>query len=264
MNAASSRESRTALIQLFVAEILIGSVGVFVHEGGQDATTSVFFRCVFGSLFLMAWGIARGHLRGLLAERALIKAAVVSGVVLVLNWVALFAGMARSSIGVATLVYHFFPFAMLALAALFYGERTRPVDLAWTSLAFAGVVLSADPIKLFGSADASYLLGVGNPARIARVASSARWAKAPKPRPLSGIARSCSLICLRQSPKSARGVSRAGYRLVNQPTVRVRSTSSNKASRPWPSSWISALSWPVQRTITRASAVSSKSLTWVR
>lgn len=161
MNAASSRESRTALIQLFVAEILIGSVGVFVHESGQDATTSVFFRCVFGSLFLIAWGIARGHLRGLLAERALIKAAVVSGVVLVLNWVALFAGMARSSIGVATLVYHFFPFAMLALAALFYGERTRPADLAWTSLAFAGVVLSADPIKLFGSADASYLIGVG-------------------------------------------------------------------------------------------------------
>jgi len=161
MNAVPSRESRTALIQLFIAELLIGSVGVFAHEGGQDPVTTVFFRCVFGSLFLVAWGVARGDLRGLLAERALIRGAIASGVLLVLNWVALFAGMARSSIGVATLVYHFFPFAMLALAALFLGERTRPADLAWTALAFAGVVLSADPAKLLGSADASYLLGIG-------------------------------------------------------------------------------------------------------
>jgi len=162
MNAATTApESRTALIQLFVAEILIGSVGVFAQEGGQDPFTTVFFRCVFGSLFLIAWGIGRGHLRGLLAEHALIKAAIVSGVLLVLNWVALFAGMARSSIGVATMVYHFFPFAMMALAALFYGERTRPADLAWAALAFAGVVLSADPGKLLRSADATYLIGIG-------------------------------------------------------------------------------------------------------
>lgn len=162
MNAiADHRETRVALIQLFVAEILIGSVGVFVHEGGQDAITSVFFRCVFGSVFLVAWGVARGYFRGLAGEHALIRAAVVSGVLLVLNWVALFAGMARSSIGVATLVYHFFPFAMLALAALFYGERTRGADLGWTGLAFAGVVLSADPVKVWNDADASYLIGIG-------------------------------------------------------------------------------------------------------
>ncbi|GAA0709251.1 DMT family transporter [Dokdonella soli] len=161
MSAAASRESRTALTQLLIAEILIGSVGVFAHEGGQDSITTVFFRCVFGSLFLIVWGIARGHFRGLLAERALIKAAIVSGVLLVLNWVALFAGMARSSISVATLVYHFFPFAMLGLAALCFGERTRPADYGWTALAFIGVALSADPFKLVGTADANYLIGVG-------------------------------------------------------------------------------------------------------
>ena len=119
------RDQRSALIQLFVAEILIGSVGIFVEEGGRDAVTSVFFRCVFGSLFLIAWGLKTGQLQGVLSDRALVRGAIFSGVLLVLNWVALFAGMARSSIGVATMVYHFFPFAMLAFAALFYGERTR-------------------------------------------------------------------------------------------------------------------------------------------
>jgi drug/metabolite transporter (DMT)-like permease len=155
------RDQRSALIQLFVAEILIGSVGIFVEEGGRDAVTSVFFRCVFGSLFLIAWGLKTGQLQGVLTDRVLMRGAIFSGVLLVLNWVALFAGMARSSIGVATMVYHFFPFAMLAFAALFYGERTRPADIGWSAIAFAGVALSADPVRLWHEADASYLFGIG-------------------------------------------------------------------------------------------------------
>lgn len=154
-------ETRTALLQLLLAEVLIGSVGVFVHESGQDAVTAVFFRCVFGSAFLLAWGWSRGQLQGVWREPALLRAAAVSGVLLVLNWVLLFAGMARSSIGVATMVYHFFPFAMLAFAALFYGERTRGVDIAWAALAFVGVVLSADPQRLWRETDAGYLAGIG-------------------------------------------------------------------------------------------------------
>jgi drug/metabolite transporter (DMT)-like permease len=152
--------TRIALTQLLIAEILIGSVGVFVIEAGHDPVTSVFFRCVFGSLFLLAWGLWRGQLRGVWGNRKLLLAAAISGVVLVLNWVALFAGMARSSIGVATMVYHFFPFAMLAFAALFYRERTRASDIAWSALAFVGVVLSADPLHVWQEADASYVFGI--------------------------------------------------------------------------------------------------------
>lgn len=161
MNAVTPSESRSALIQLLIAELLIGSVGVFVHESGQDAITAVLFRCLFGSAFLIAWGGARGLFRGLLGERALIRSAIVSGVLLVLNWVALFAGMARSSIGVATMVYHFFPFVVMGMAAMFYGERTRSADLGWTAIAFVGVLCSADPFKLWNSAGSGYLIGVG-------------------------------------------------------------------------------------------------------
>jgi drug/metabolite transporter (DMT)-like permease len=156
-----SAASRGALWQLLIAEVLIGSVGVFVHESGQDPVTAVFYRCLFGALFLLAWGCARGHLRGVLRERALLRGAVISGVLLVLNWVALFAGMARSSIGVVTMVYHFFPFVMLILAALTLGERTRPADWGWTVLAFVGVICSADPLRLLRQVDATYLSGIG-------------------------------------------------------------------------------------------------------
>ena len=40
--AASAGATRRALWQLLLAEVLIGSVGVFVHESGQDTVTAVF------------------------------------------------------------------------------------------------------------------------------------------------------------------------------------------------------------------------------
>lgn len=160
MQASTPSQARLALWQLVVAEILIGSVGVFVHESGQDPITAVFYRCLFGAVFLLAWGIARGHLQGVWRDRVFLRGAVISGVLLVLNWVALFAGMARSSIGVATMVYHCFPFVMLILAALVLKERTRPADWGWTVLAFVGVAASADPMQVLAGSS-GYLLGIG-------------------------------------------------------------------------------------------------------
>ncbi|NIK31846.1 drug/metabolite transporter (DMT)-like permease [Xanthomonas arboricola] len=160
VHAVSAGAGRRAVWQLLVAEILIGSVGVFVHESGQDPVTAVFYRCLFGALFLTVCGLVGGQLRGLWRERALLRDAIISGVLLVLNWVALFAGMARSSIGVATMVYHVFPFVMLLLAALLQGERTRRADLGWTLLAFVGVACSANPARLWQAADRGYLIGI--------------------------------------------------------------------------------------------------------
>lgn len=48
-----------------LAEVLIGSVGVFVHESGQDPVTAVFYRCLFGALFLTVCGLLGGQLHGL-------------------------------------------------------------------------------------------------------------------------------------------------------------------------------------------------------
>ncbi|HEV2540578.1 MAG TPA: DMT family transporter [Frateuria sp.] len=159
--SAQPNETRGVVLQLVFAECLIGSVGVFVHESHQDPVTAVFYRCLFGGLFLLCWGLAKGHLRGLWRERALLRGAVLSGVLLVLNWVAFFGGMARSSIGVATLIYQCFPFVMLVLAALVQGERTSPADLAWTVLGFVGVICTSDPIRLFRDTESSYLIGIG-------------------------------------------------------------------------------------------------------
>ncbi len=77
--------------------------------------------------------------------------------------------------------------------------------------------------------------------------------------------RSCSLTAFRVAPQSSpSGSSSAtGNTVVNQPTVRERSTSSKRSSRPWPSSSTGTVP-PAQSRSTRARALSSTSLTCVR
>lgn len=149
-----------ALWQLLAAQFLIASIGIFVREGGQDPVTTVFYRCVFGALFLGAWGVVGGHLRGILQDRRLVLGAVASGVLLVLSWVSLFAGMARSSISVSTMMFYCYPFVMMVLAALLLGERTRPADWGWTLLAFLGLACSAHPQRLLASMGSNYQTGI--------------------------------------------------------------------------------------------------------
>lgn len=151
---------RGAIGQLLAAQVLIGSVGVFVHESGQDAVTTVFYRCLFGALFLGCWGLAQGHFQGLWRERRLLLGALASGILLVLSWVSLFAGMAHSSIGVATMLFHCYPFVMLLLAGLLLGEHTPAASWLWTLLAFTGLLLTADPQRLSGDVGSAYQTGI--------------------------------------------------------------------------------------------------------
>ncbi|MEN4921734.1 DMT family transporter [Achromobacter spanius] len=132
---------RVGLAQMAAAMTLSGTLGVFVLESGQSAWNVVFFRCVFGalSLFLYCW--ARGLLKpGLFTARTL-ALALGAGAALVLNWVLLFSAYRLASISLATAVYNVQPFFLIGLGVLFLGERPSRGKLAWSVVAFAGLLL---------------------------------------------------------------------------------------------------------------------------
>jgi len=123
------------------AMTLSGTLGVFVLESGQSAWNVVFFRCVFGALSLLLYCWARGLLKpGLFTARSL-ALALAAGAALVLNWVLLFSAYRLASISLATAVYNVQPFFLIGLGALFLGERPTRGKLAWSVLAFAGLLL---------------------------------------------------------------------------------------------------------------------------
>ncbi|MEU3252045.1 DMT family transporter [Streptomyces sp. NPDC006997] len=141
--------------------VLSGTLGVFVIESGQSSFNVVFYRCVFGAVALAAYCLLRGFLTPHRFTRRTFALAALGGVCIVLNWVLLFSSYSRTSISVATVVYHTQPFYVVLLGLLLFKERLTRHQAGWILLAFAGVVLVADLASADGAGGGGYLLGVG-------------------------------------------------------------------------------------------------------
>lgn len=102
--------------------LLLGTLGVFVEEAGQHPLTAVWFRCAFGALALLLWGAASGRLPELRLNARGAALAGLSGALLCFNWALFFAAIERTSIGVATVVFHVQPLWLLAFGVLWLGE----------------------------------------------------------------------------------------------------------------------------------------------
>lgn len=152
--------SRFPALTLAVAMMIAGTVGAFVTEAGVDPITTVFWRCVFATLFLGAWCLLRGYLPdpGLSKER-LLRAAI-CGVCMVLSWVVFFAGFARTSIAVMTIIYHIQPFFVVLIGVAFLKERVSADQIIWMVLAFVGVVLASGLVASNTAITTTWAVGI--------------------------------------------------------------------------------------------------------
>lgn len=137
---AISKE-RTGAVQMSAAMAMSGTLGFFVLESGQAPFNVVFFRCVFGALALLLYCQARGLLSRRYFTRASLGMAVAAGAALVMNWVLLFSAYRLASISLSTAVYNFQPFFLMALGVVFLGERPSATKIAWSVVAFGGLLL---------------------------------------------------------------------------------------------------------------------------
>ncbi|WP_051792960.1 DMT family transporter [Amycolatopsis jejuensis] len=133
-------ESRPAL-QWSAAMALSGTIGAVVLESGAAAPAVAFARCLVGGVLLVVWSLSRGWFRAWRPTRRDLLLAVAGGLLLVGNWVLLFASYALSSISVSTVVYHTQPLILVGLAAVFLGEKVGRSHLTRAGIAFAGVVV---------------------------------------------------------------------------------------------------------------------------
>lgn len=128
------------MIELTVAMILSGTIGVFVVESGAEPATAAWFRCAIGALVMGLYCLARGYLRNSgYTPRLVVLAALVA------NWVFLFASYSNTSIGIATVAYHVQPFLLILAAPLVFRERVTLRQCGWVALGFVGLVLIAQP-----------------------------------------------------------------------------------------------------------------------
>ena len=153
--------SRTiGIINLSSAQIILGTIGVCVLESNADSISIVFYRCAIGAGFIAAFCYWRGTLSEIvgLPVRTLILA-MLSGLLMVGNWILFFEGIRRTNISIATIIFHIQPLLVVFLGAVYFRERLRPITLIWVFVAFAGLIL-ATGFDLKNDFTVPYLIGL--------------------------------------------------------------------------------------------------------
>jgi drug/metabolite transporter (DMT)-like permease len=161
MQTARPTHRQQGVLMLASGGLLMGTIGVFVEEARLGAMTLVFFRCFFGMLALAAYCLYKGWLSPRQFTRRTLALAVFSGVLMVTQWVAFFDAIHRTSIAVATVVFHVQPFWVVLIGAALFHERLGADRLGWIGIAFVGLVL-ASGVLAEGSLQGHqrYLIGV--------------------------------------------------------------------------------------------------------
>ena len=135
--------TRQATLQMSLAMILSGSIGVLVVESGQDAFTVVFWRCLFGAMAIWAYMLLTRRVATSALTPRIWGLMVLSGVTMAANWVFFFKAYAYAPISTVTIVYHVYPFVLIIAGGLLFGERIQRRSLGWAVMAFSGVVVIA-------------------------------------------------------------------------------------------------------------------------
>jgi len=139
--APTAQETRGQWLMI-AGGVLLGTVGIFVEEARQHLLVTVLFRCAFGALALLAWGLATGRVRGLRVRGRSWAVVVATGLLMVLNWALFFAAIPRTSIGVATIVFHIQPVWIMLFGTLVLREAVPPRQVAAVLAALLGLVLT--------------------------------------------------------------------------------------------------------------------------
>ncbi|EIF33639.1 putative permease, DMT superfamily [Burkholderia sp. Ch1-1] len=158
----SLTERQQGAITLACGGLLMGTLGIFVEEAQLGALVLVFFRCLFGFLSLAAYCAWKGFFTHAHFTRRTVTLALITGVLMVTQWVGFFDAIHRTSIAVATVVFHVQPFWVVLIGAALFNERLGMDRLGWIAAAFAGLVLASGVAATQNLQDhTSYLIGVG-------------------------------------------------------------------------------------------------------
>lgn len=139
--APTAQETRGQWLMI-AGGVLLGTVGIFVEEARQHPLVTVLFRCAFGALALLAWGLATGRMGELRVRGRSWPVVVATGVLMVLNWALFFAAIPLISIGVATIVFHIQPVWIMLFGTLVLREAVAPRQVVAMLAALLGLVLT--------------------------------------------------------------------------------------------------------------------------
>ena len=162
-STSQAASERQGLWLMVAGGALLGTIGVFVQEAGQNPIITVWFRCAFGALALLLWSAATGKLKDLRLRGKSLGIACATGCLMLANWTMFFAAIPRTSIAVATVVFHIQPIWVILFGAIFLRERVSRSQWIATPVALCGLALTTgllDDMASARPASSEYILGL--------------------------------------------------------------------------------------------------------
>jgi drug/metabolite transporter (DMT)-like permease len=160
MDATNERQGLWLMV---AGGALLGTIGVFVQEAGQHPLITVWFRCAFGALALLMWSAASGTLKDLQLSGKSLAVACATGCLMLMNWTMFFAAIPRTSIAVATVVFHIQPIWVILFSAIFLREPVSRSQWIATPVALLGLALTTgllDDMASAQPASSEYITGL--------------------------------------------------------------------------------------------------------
>ncbi|MBV8680709.1 MAG: DMT family transporter [Aquitalea sp.] len=158
---AGERVQQQGSLNMILAGMLLGTLGIFVTEAHQPPLLTVLLRCLFGGLSLLVWGAWRGQLAELRLGGRSLLAVLLAGLLMVSNWGLFFAAIPLTSIGLATVLFHLQPFWVMLYGVLLLREKLSHRHLLAALIALLGLGLACGMASLsLTTLSASFLSGV--------------------------------------------------------------------------------------------------------
>ena len=123
-----------------LAMLISGSIGLFVRLIDLSPINIVFFRCAFGAVALGLYIIVFKR-TSMKIPRSDLVPILGCGLVLVANWIFLFAAFKQTSITVAVSIYYLAPVLVTLYGLFFLGQKGTKAVIFGILLAFLGAAL---------------------------------------------------------------------------------------------------------------------------
>jgi RarD protein len=128
-------------LQIVIAMVAFGSLGVFVKHIGLTAREIALWRAIIASVVIFIHLMAKKRMKTLLDAGSFLPLLICSGVAMGFNWILLFEAYNHTSVALSTLSYYFAPTLVVIASAVYFKESLGTMQIVWFLLSSAGIVL---------------------------------------------------------------------------------------------------------------------------
>jgi len=133
--------NKKATVSIIIAMAIFGTIGFIAPKTGLKAIDLVFIRCIFASIFLFLVWFLTGLRKNEIYHKKDIFLSLISGVLLVCNWVFLFKSFENLSVTISISIYYLAPVILFLVGSLIFKEKITIIPLLGVFSSFIGSIL---------------------------------------------------------------------------------------------------------------------------